>query len=143
MTVTEKNLNHLESRINKALGHGHKAMYSRNKEGELVPNVGFVHLTSQTYFGFRFEQMCEGGGADDICTLGTKVETYEKGLCFLNGINAGKRLEKTLTFKSDNATDLEAFNRVALDTAFDTNNDITVLYKSDDTIGLIVKGNNS
>lgn len=93
MTVTMKNLEHLERMINKALGHGHTQMYADTPRGEpSKANGGFVYLTGQTGQGYRFEQMAEGGGARDVCTFGTKSETYEKGQVFIDGISAGKAL---------------------------------------------------
>lgn len=99
--ITVKNLEWLVSRINDALGvpqepykHDADGKAIRDANGRMTANAGTVYLGG-AYGGYRFEQMCKGGGCRDLSSSGycSKRELYEIGQAYLHGIGAKAELE--------------------------------------------------
>ena len=99
--ITVKNLEYLVARINDALGvpqepyqHDADGKAIRDEHGRLTANAGTVYLGG-AYGGYRFEQMCKGGGSRDLSSSGycPKRELYEIGQAYLMGIGAKADLE--------------------------------------------------
>ena len=88
--ITRKRLDSVVSRINSVLGMPDEPYSNqRDERGGLVANTGNYHLDI-AYGGYRLARMCEGGGSRDISPRGTKRETYEYCLAFLDGISAAR-----------------------------------------------------
>lgn len=91
--ITVKQLEHLVTRINDALGVPDKMYSGRDAKGDLVANENACYLQG-VYGGYKIEQMCKSGGSRDLFRMGTTSKRELWALCqaYLAGVEAGTRL---------------------------------------------------
>jgi len=85
--ITQKDLEHLVSRINRALNRP-ETPYGKDENGKFKANLGNFHI-SGAYGGVALEEIqTDGGGVRRISTdgYGTKRQLYTWMTAFLSGI---------------------------------------------------------
>jgi hypothetical protein len=82
-------LNDLTSSPMEAYAKDESGEYIRTPKG-LVARGGHYHL-NWAYSGVGVDQMCDGGGSDDIIPRGTKRETYDRLGALIQGIRLGQK----------------------------------------------------
>ena len=94
--ITEKQLENLCARINKATGSP-ETPWSRDGSGQLVSNVGNYHL-SGAYGGVSLHRMASygGGSVHDVFSCGhtTKRDLYNRMWAFLAGLSQKDEVTK-------------------------------------------------
>lgn len=88
--ITNKQLDNLVNRINKATGS--PSTYITVKDGQRIININHYHLDS-AYGGVKIVRTCnDGGGIQDISRngYGTKRQAYDFMEAFLIGLEANK-----------------------------------------------------
>ena len=93
--ITRKNLERLCGMINREAGTP-EATWTKRGDGQLVANIG-NYCIDGAYGGWELQQIANDmGGVRDISKGGhvTKRELYDTMHAYLNGMRAGKELQR-------------------------------------------------